>query len=83
MGTSGLAEFDPARIAKLLVDQADHLERHFDAVWAAHERGCRNFIEVAYKPQPVTWLSDQLLGPDGAALPGVSGTAVKTEDLAK
>jgi [acyl-carrier-protein] S-malonyltransferase len=81
MGTSGLAEFNPAHIKELLVEQADHLERHFDAVWAAYERGCRDFIEVAYKPQPITWLSDQLVGDDGKALAGVSGAAVKTADL--
>ncbi|HBT62182.1 MAG TPA: hypothetical protein DEB40_10615 [Elusimicrobia bacterium] len=82
MGTSGLAEFDPARIKDLLVEQADHLERHFDAVWAAYERGCRDFLEVSYKPQPVTWLGDQLTGADGKALPDVTSMTVKTEDLA-
>ena len=81
MGTSGLAEFNPAHIKELLVEQADHLERHFDAVWAAYERGCRDFIEVGYKPQPITWLSDQLVGDDGKALAGVSAVAVKTVDL--
>ena len=49
MGTSGLAEFNPARIQSLLVEQADHLERHFDAVWAAYERGCVD--QVAPLPQ--------------------------------
>ncbi|MFA6004635.1 MAG: acyltransferase domain-containing protein [Elusimicrobiota bacterium] len=82
MGTSGLAEFNPVRIKELLLAQVDHLERHFDAVWAAYERGCRDFLEVAYKPQPVTWLSDQLTDQDGAPLPGVTATAVKTGDLA-
>jgi [acyl-carrier-protein] S-malonyltransferase len=81
MGTSGLAEFNPTRIQSLLVEQADHLERHFDAVWAAYERGCRDFIEAAYKPQPVTWLSDQLVGEDGKALAGVNAMAVKTIEL--
>lgn len=81
MGTSGLAEFDPARIRSLLVEQADHLERHFDAVWAAYERGCRDFLEVAHKPQPVTWLADQLVGQDGKALADARGLAVKTEEL--
>ena len=82
MGTSGLTEFDPARIQSLLVEQADHLERHFDAVWAAYERGCRDFLEVATKPQPVTWLADQLVGNDGKPLAGVTATGVKTQDLA-
>ena len=81
MGTSGLAESDPARIKGLLVEQADHLERHFDAVRAAYGRGCRDFIEVAYKPQPITWLSDQLVEEDGKALAGVSAVAVKTGEL--
>jgi [acyl-carrier-protein] S-malonyltransferase len=81
MGTSGLAEFDPARIRTLLVEQADHLERHFDAVWAAYERGCRDFLEVACKPQPVTWLADQLVGEDGKPLADARGTAVRTEEL--
>jgi len=81
MGTSGLAEFNPARIQSLLVDQADHLERHFDAVWASYERGCRDFLEVAYKPQPVTWLGDQLVDDNGKPLPGVNAVAIKTEAL--
>jgi malonyl CoA-acyl carrier protein transacylase len=81
MGTSGLAEFDPARIRTLLVEQADHLERHFDAVWAAYERGCRDFLEVACKPQPVAWLSDQLVGEDGKPLSEARGLAVRTEEL--
>ncbi|MBI5240883.1 MAG: ACP S-malonyltransferase [Elusimicrobia bacterium] len=81
MGTSGLAEFDPARIRSLLVEQADRLERHFDAVWAAYERGCRDFLEVAYKPQPVTWLADQLVGEDGKPLADARGVAVKTAEL--
>ncbi|MCX5794559.1 MAG: acyltransferase domain-containing protein [Elusimicrobia bacterium] len=81
MGTSGRAESDPARIRSLLVEQADHLERHFDAVRAAFDGGCRDFIEVGYKPQPIAWLSDQLVGEDGKALAGVAALAVKTEAL--
>jgi acyl transferase domain-containing protein len=81
MGTSGRAETDSTHIKELLVEQADHLERHFDAVRAAHESGCRDFIEVAYKPQPITWLSDQLVGDDGKPLAGVNAVAVKTADL--
>lgn len=60
MGTSGKAETDPARIKELLAEQTVACERHLDAVRAAHAAGCRTFVEVAYKPQPVTWLSDQL-----------------------
>ena len=83
MGTSGLPEFNPVRIKGLLIEQADHVERHFDAVWAAYERGCRVFVEVAYKPQPVSWLGDQLVDKDGKPLAEVVGQSVKTEDLAK
>ena len=75
MGTSGQAERDPQRIRELLSEQADHLERHLDAVRAAYDAGCRNFIEIAFKPQPVTWLSDQLEDPS------ISTQAVKTEEI--
>jgi malonyl CoA-acyl carrier protein transacylase len=74
MGTSGKAETDVERIRTLLVDQADSCELHLSAVLAAYEHGCRRFLEVAYKPQPVTWLSDQLQG--------VEAVAVRTADLA-
>lgn len=60
MGTSGQAETDPARIRELLAGQTVACERHLDAVRAAHAAGCRNFVEVSFKPQPVTWLNDQL-----------------------
>ncbi|MDD5629259.1 MAG: acyltransferase domain-containing protein [Elusimicrobia bacterium] len=81
MGTSGRAESDPARIKSLLVEQADHLERHCEAVRAAYEAGCRDFIEVAYKPQPISWLSDQLVGVDGRPWAGVGAAAVRTAEL--
>jgi malonyl CoA-acyl carrier protein transacylase len=81
MGTSGRAETDPERIRRLLVDQADGCELHLSAVRSAHASSCRRFLEVAFKPQPVTWLSDQLRGEDGALLPGVSATAVSTAEL--
>ena len=60
MGTSGKAETDPARIKDLLAEQTVACERHLDAVRAAHAAGCQTFLEVSFKPQPVTWLSDQL-----------------------
>ncbi|MDP3543947.1 MAG: acyltransferase domain-containing protein [Elusimicrobiota bacterium] len=60
MGTSGKAETEPARIKELLAEQTVACERHLDAVLAAHEHGCRTFVEVSFKPQPVTWLNDQL-----------------------
>jgi [acyl-carrier-protein] S-malonyltransferase len=82
MGTSGKAETDPERIRTLLVDQADSTELHLAAVRAAHAAGCRKFFEAAYKPQPVTWLGDQLKDEGGATLPGVEALALKTEDLA-
>jgi [acyl-carrier-protein] S-malonyltransferase len=65
MGTSGKAERDPERIRELLAAQADSPELHLSAVQAAYDAGCRRFVEVAYRPQPVTWLSDQLRAEDG------------------
>jgi [acyl-carrier-protein] S-malonyltransferase len=81
MGTSGKAETDPARIKELLAEQTVACERHLEAVRAAYAAGCRRFVEVSFKPQPVTWLSDQLRGEDGAMLPGALGVAVTTEQL--
>ena len=81
MGTSETRE-DPARIHELLVAQADSCELHLAAVQAAYDSGCRRFLEVAYKPQPVTWLNDQLVDDSGALLAGVQGLAVSTEQLA-
>lgn len=81
MGTSGQAETEPARIKALLAEQADSTELHLSAVRAAYAAGCRRFLEAAYKPQPVTWLSDQLRGEDGTPLPGVETRALRTEDL--
>ncbi len=60
MGTSGKAETDPAHIKEQLILQAVACERHLDAVRAAHAAGCRTFLEVGFKPQPITWLCDQL-----------------------
>ncbi|MBI4370872.1 MAG: ACP S-malonyltransferase [Elusimicrobia bacterium] len=82
MGTSGKAETEPARIKELLAKQATACEKHLEAVRNAYAAGCRNFLEVSFKPQPVTWLGEQLIGEDGAPLPGVSSRAIKTEDLA-
>ncbi|MEQ1867446.1 MAG: hypothetical protein ABL996_22640, partial [Micropepsaceae bacterium] len=69
MGTSGKAETDPARIKELLATQATECERHLEAVRAAYAAGCRRFVEVSFKPQPVTWLGEQLLSDDGSKLP--------------
>lgn len=74
MGTSGKAETDPARIKELLVEQATARELHLDAVRAAYAAGCREFVEVSFKPQPVGWLREQV--PADAR-----GTAVTTADL--
>lgn len=82
MGTSGRAETDPSRIRELLVEQAAACERHLDAVRAAYAAGCRNFLEVSFKPQPVTWLAEQLVDAEGERLPGVRGIAVATSELA-
>lgn len=81
MGTSGKAETDPARIKSLLAEQTTACERHLDATRAAYAAGCRSFLEVSFKPQPVTWLGEQLRGEDGAPLPGVSGAAVTTDRI--
>lgn len=77
MGTSGKAETDPARIKELLAEQTVACERHLDAVRAAHAAGCRTFVEVSFKPQPVTWLSDQLEAGSYAGVP------VPTADLSE
>lgn len=82
MGASGKAETDPARIRELLVEQATACERHLDAVRAAYAAGCRSFLEVSFKPQPVTWLGEQLLDAAGEKLPSVSAHAVTTSELA-
>ena len=81
MGTSGKREEDPARIRELLAEQADSRERHLEAVRAAYAAGCRNFLEAAHKPQPVTWLPDQLQDSEGGLLAGVTMTPVRTEDV--
>lgn len=81
MGTSGKREEDPEEIKRLLARQPLALERHFEAVWAAYDHGCRNFLEIAYKPQPVTWIPDQLQNEDGGLMPGVTITAVQTAEI--
>jgi [acyl-carrier-protein] S-malonyltransferase len=81
MGTSGRAETQPARIRELLLEQTVACERHLDAVRAAYAAGCRRFVEVSFKPQPVTWLGEQLVDGDGNKLPGVEGLAVVTSQL--
>jgi len=81
MGTSGKAETDPVRIGALLVEQTVACERHLDAVRAAYAAGCRVFLEVSFKPQPVSWLGDQLVGEDGAKFPGFEGWAALTSEL--
>lgn len=81
MGTSGKAETDPPAIKELLIAQAAACERHLDAVRAAYAAGCRDFLEVSFKPQPIAWLSEQLVGADGARLPGVNAVAVTTAEL--
>lgn len=73
MGTSGKAETDPARIRELMIEQTVACEKHLEAVRAAFAAGCRNFVEVSFKPQPVTWLKEQV--------EGAVGTAVTTPEL--
>lgn len=80
MGTSGKAETDPSRIKELLAEQTVACEKHLDAVRAAYAAGCRSFVEASFKPQPVTWLGEQLLDADGGKLP-FTGTPVLTGEL--
>ncbi len=81
MGTSGKIETEPSRIRELLVAQADSPELYFQAVWDAYDHGQRRFLEAAYKPQPVTWIPEQLLDEDGTLMPDVATFAVKTADI--
>ena len=81
MGTSGQAEKDPERIRRLLSSQADSSELYLQAVESAYTAGCRDFIEIAYKPQPVTWISEQLISEDGALFEGVTASGIKTDDI--
>jgi [acyl-carrier-protein] S-malonyltransferase len=82
MGTSGKAETDPARIAELLIEQTTACERHLEAVRAAYAAGCREFVEVSFKPQPITWLGEQLVDENGEKLPGVVSRSVTTAEIA-
>jgi [acyl-carrier-protein] S-malonyltransferase len=75
-GTTGAAETDPERIRTFLAEQPFRRERHLAAIQAAWASGCRRFLEAAAKPQPVTWVRDQLAGPEG-----LETRAVTTEDL--
>ena len=81
MGTSGRAETDPGRIRELLAAQPSACERHLDAVRASYAAGCRRYIEAAEKPQPIHWLSDQLVDEEGALMPGLEAVAVTTDEL--
>jgi malonyl CoA-acyl carrier protein transacylase len=80
-GTSGRAESDPGRIRELLAAQPSTPERYLDAVRASYAAGCRAYLEIAGKPQPIRWLSDQLVDENGAPLPGVTATAVTSDSL--
>lgn len=75
MGTSGKREDDPAEIGRLLAAQAESPEQHLSAVRAAFADGRRSFVEVSHKPQPVTWLREQLDQP-------VDALSLTTADLA-
>ena len=81
MGTSGKAETEPGRIRELMLEQTVACERHLDAVRAAYAAGCRNFVEVAFKPQPVTWLGAQLVDAAGVKLADFAALAVTTAQL--
>jgi [acyl-carrier-protein] S-malonyltransferase len=81
MGTSGKAESDPSRIKELLVEQTTACERHLDAVRAAYADGCRGFVEVSFKPQPITWLAEQLIDADGRPHTDFNSLAMTTADI--
>jgi [acyl-carrier-protein] S-malonyltransferase len=81
MGTSGKAETDPERIRQLLAAQPSSPELHLKAVRAAYEAGCRRFLEVASRPQPIHWLRDQLVDENGNPLSDVTARAVTTEEI--
>lgn len=81
MGTSGKAETDPARIRELVLEQTVACERHLDAVRAAYAAGCRRFVEVSFKPQPVTWLGEQLVDAEGVKRADVAAVSVTTAEL--
>ena len=81
MGTSGKAETDPARIVELLAEQTTSCEKHLDAVRAAYAEGCRSFLEISFKPQPINWLGEQLVDVDGVKLAGVDSCAVPTAEI--
>jgi [acyl-carrier-protein] S-malonyltransferase len=81
MGTSGAAETEPARIKRLLAEQPSARELHLHAVRAAYDAGCRSFLEVASKTQPIHWIGEQLVESDGKPYPGVKCRAVRTEEL--
>lgn len=81
MGTSGKAETEPGRIRELMLEQTVACERHLDAVRAAYAAGCRSFVEVSFKPQPVTWLGEQLVDSAGVKLADFAALAVTTAQL--
>jgi [acyl-carrier-protein] S-malonyltransferase len=64
MGTSGQLETDPQRIGQLLIDQTTACERHLEAVRSSHDSHCQSYLEVSFKPQPIHWLSEQVLAND-------------------
>ena len=81
MGTSGRAETDPEAIRSLLAAQPSSPERHLEAVRASYAAGCRSYLEVAAKPQPIHWLGDQLTDGSGFPLSDVAASAVTTESI--
>ncbi|MEK7389824.1 MAG: acyltransferase domain-containing protein [Elusimicrobiota bacterium] len=81
MGTSGRAETDPGKIKDLLVEQTVACERHLDAVRAAYDAGCRDFIEVSFKAQPIRWIGEQLIDAAGNPRRDVSARFLPTSEL--
>jgi malonyl CoA-acyl carrier protein transacylase len=78
MGTSGKLEQDPDRIKYLLMKQATSTEMHFQAVSQALQSGFQDFLEVAYSPQAIQWISEIALL---AGYSDVTVTKVLTTDI--
>jgi [acyl-carrier-protein] S-malonyltransferase len=75
-GTTGRAETDPDAIRRFLSEQPFRKENHLAAIRVAWAAGCRRFVEASARPQPVTWVRDQLDDPEG-----LETFALSTEDL--
>jgi [acyl-carrier-protein] S-malonyltransferase len=80
-GTTAKAEKEPDAIRSFLAQQPFRKENHLAAIRAAWDSGCRRFLEAAAKPQPVTWVRDQLGAPEGLETHAVTTEALTSGDL--